>query len=63
MVGGATPSLIDNTQNTASIAPAAPNKWPTIDFVELTATSCAAAPNTDSTAIDSAKSPALVDVP
>ena len=35
IVGGQTWSLIANTENIASIAPAAPRRWPVMDFVEL----------------------------
>ena len=37
MVGGATWSCTASTLNTASTPPAAPSRWPVIDFVELTA--------------------------
>lgn len=43
--------------------PAAPNRWPVIDLVELTITRLAASPKTDLTACVSALSPAGVDVP
>ncbi len=33
-VGGATPSRIARIENTASIAPAAPSRWPVADFVD-----------------------------
>jgi len=36
MVGGQILSLIAKIENIASIAPAAPNRWPVIDLVELT---------------------------
>src|SRR3546814_711883 len=37
MVGGATWLLIASTLKIASTAPAAPNRWPVMDLVELTA--------------------------
>ena len=36
IVGGITLSFIANTLKIDSIAPAAPNKWPVIDFVDDT---------------------------
>ena len=36
-VGGMTWSRMARTQKAASMAPAAPSRWPVIDFVELTA--------------------------
>ena len=35
MVGGTIPCLIDMIEAMASIAPAAPKRWPVIDLVEL----------------------------
>ena len=35
MVGGTIPFWRDNIIEIASTAPAAPNRWPVIDFVEL----------------------------
>ena len=38
MVGGIFPSLMATAQNTASVAPAAPRRCPTMDLVALTGT-------------------------
>ena len=38
MVGGSLPSWMARTEKTASMPPAAPSRWPVIDFVELIAT-------------------------
>ena len=46
-----------------SIAPAAPNKWPVIDLVELILIFLACAPKTAEIAFNSATSPSGVEVP
>ena len=62
MVGGATRSRRARTVRPASTAPAAPSRWPVIDFVELTARPRACLPNTCSMAAVSARSPTGLDV-
>ena len=47
----------------ASTAPAAPNVWPIIDFVDETASSYACGPKTSRIAFVSAASPSGVEVP
>ena len=56
-------ALIANAQIAVSIPPAAPSRWPVIDFVELTATFRACAPNTVLMAVVSHLSPTGVEVP
>lgn len=63
MVGGATWSRRASTLKIASTAPAAPNRWPVIDLVELIDSAWACSPNTLFTAAISAMSPAGVEVP
>lgn len=52
-----------STLKIASTAPAAPNRWPVIDLVELIDSAWACSPNTLFTAAISAMSPAGVEVP
>ena len=63
IVGGQTLSLKLNIEKMASIAPAAPRRWPVIDFVELTTISPTSFLKTDLIASVSAISPAGVEVP
>ena len=63
MVGGMQPSRSARTQMIASRAPAAPNRWPVIDFVEETISLRAWSPKTSLIACVSARSFAGVDVP
>ena len=56
-------TLILKTEDMASTAPAAPNRWPVIDFVELIFMSYKCFPNTSLRALVSATSPRGVDVP
>src|SRR5919197_623868 len=62
MVGGNSPRSSASTHEAASIAPAAPNRCPCTDFVELTASSRAWSPKTALIAFVSATSPRLVHV-
>src|ERR1700753_1360844 len=63
MVGGATLSRIARMQKIASIAPAAPNRWPVDDLVDDIDTLEVALPSRRSTAPSSISSPICVDVP
>ena len=63
IVGGILPSLIANIDANDSIAPAAPSKWPVIDFVELIFNLYAWSLKTFSIASTSLLSPSGVDVP
>ena len=63
IVGGIIPFSSANIDAIASIAPAAPNKWPVIDLVELMFIFFAWSPNTSDIAFNSATSPKGVDVP
>src|SRR5690606_14391912 len=63
MVGGAIWSRIASAVNAASIAPAAPSRWPVADLVELIAALAAAWPSSRSTAPSSISSPSGVEVP
>src|SRR5262249_47178326 len=51
MVGGTTPFAITSEHTAASIAPAAPRRWPVIDLVEASITRCAYSPKTRVTAV------------
>ena len=55
-------SLIDSKVAIASTAPAAPSRWPNVDFGAVTTTPSAALPKTSRIAFASATSPAGVDV-
>src|SRR5579875_2984519 len=59
IVGGTTPSRMARIAAIASTAPAAPSRWPVIDFVEVTTDR---APSTARIARASATSPAGVEV-
>ena len=63
IVGGTIPFLIARILAIDSTAPAAPNKWPVIDLVELMFNSNAWSPNTSLIALASEISPTGVDVP
>ncbi len=63
MVGGAIWSRIASTEKIASIAPAAPSRWPIADLVEDIVTLPAALPSRRSTAPSSISSPSGVEVP
>src|SRR5438874_444126 len=56
MVGGMMPVWMVSAVASASMAPAAPNRWPTIDLIEETASRYAWAPNTSLIASVSAES-------
>ena len=58
-----TPLLIDNIDEIASTAPAAPNKCPVIDLVEFIFIEYKCSPKTSYNAFDSATSPKGVEVP
>src|SRR5262250_2538424 len=63
MVGGTTPLAITRLHTAASIAPAAPSRWPVIDLVEASITFCAYSPKTRLTAVVSVRSFGGVEVP
>ena len=62
-VGGIILLLTANIENIASTAPAAPNKWPIEDFVELIETECKLFLKSLATAPNSISSPKGVEVP
>ena len=63
IVGGAIWSRMASTVKIASIAPAAPSRWPVADLVELMVALPTASPSRRSTAPSSISSPSGVEVP
>src|SRR5580692_6852955 len=63
IVGGATLSRIARIEKIASMAPAAPRRWPVEDLVDDIDTLEAALPSSRSTAPSSISSPTWVEVP
>src|ERR1700740_1434965 len=63
IVGGATLSRIARIEKIASMAPAAPRRWPVEDLVDDIDTFDAALPTSRSTAPSSISSPTWVEVP